>query len=106
MQQQKGELEKKLAALEDVRGKIATKLEDKVKVDQAKVESLVSVYANMKPVQAAQIISGINEDLAVEVLGKMKNKAAAEILNLMDPDKAKKLSEHFAGFREPATAAN
>ena len=41
-------------------------------------------------------------DLAVEILTKMKNKNAAEILNMMDPEKAKHLSERFAGFKEAA----
>jgi flagellar motility protein MotE (MotC chaperone) len=103
LQKQKAELEKKLAQLEDVRGKISARLDEKVKVDQQKVEALVSVYASMKPAQAAKVIEGINEDLAVEVLAKMKNKSAAEILNLMDAEKAKKISERYAGYREPAS---
>ena len=102
LQKHSAEVERRLASLEEVRTKISQKLEDKVKLDQQKVESLVSVYQNMKPVQAARIIESMNEDLAVEVLSKMKNKAAAEIVNLMNPDRAKKISEHFAGFREPA----
>jgi flagellar motility protein MotE (MotC chaperone) len=100
LQKQKDDLEKRLASLEDVRGKIAAKLEDKVKNDGEKVTALVSVYSNMKPAQAAVIIEGLNEDLAVDVLTKMKNKSAAEILNLMNPEKAKRLSEKFAGFKE------
>lgn len=102
LQRQRGELERRLASLNEVRASIAAKLEDKVKIDQQKVESLVSVYANMKPNQAAKVIEGLNEDLAVEVLAKMKNKAAAAILNLMDAEKAKKLSERFAGYRDVA----
>ena len=88
LQKQKEDLEKRLASLEDVRGKIAAKLEDKVKSDGEKVTALVSVYSNMKPAQAAKIIEGLNEDLAVEVLTKMKNKSAAEILNTMDSEES------------------
>lgn len=102
LQKQKEGLEKRLAELEELRGKISAKFDEKIKLDQQKVDSLVSVYANMKPAQAAKVLEGINEDLAVEVLAKMKNKSAAEILNLMDSDKAKKISEKFAGYREPA----
>jgi flagellar motility protein MotE (MotC chaperone) len=102
LQKQKEDLEKRLASLEDVRGKIAAKLEDKVKSDGEKVTALVAVYSNMKPAQAAKIIEGLNEDLAVEVLTKMKNKNTAEILNTMDSEKAKHLSEKFAGFKQAA----
>jgi flagellar motility protein MotE (MotC chaperone) len=104
LQKQKEDLEKRLAALEDVRAKIATKLEDKVKSDGDKVNSLVSVYSNMKPGQAAILLQGLNEDLAVEILTKMKNKNAAEILNTMEPEKAKHLTERFAGFKEAANS--
>jgi flagellar motility protein MotE (MotC chaperone) len=103
LQLQKQELEKRLAELEDLRVKIANRLEDKVKLDEQKVETLVSVYSNMKPAQAAKVMEGVNEDLVVAVLGRMKNKSAAEILNLMDSEKAKKISEKFVGFREPAS---
>jgi len=102
LQKQKEDLEKRLASLEDVRGKIAAKLEDKVKSDGEKVTALVAVYTNMKPAQAAKILEGLNEDLAVEILTKMKNKSAAEILNTMDSEKAKHLSEKFAGFKQAA----
>jgi flagellar motility protein MotE (MotC chaperone) len=105
LQKQRAEIEKKLSSLEEVRGKIAGRLEDKVKSDGEKVAALVTIYSNMKPGQAATIIQGMNEELAVEVLTKMKNKSAAEILNVMDAEKAKHLSERFAGFREPASAA-
>ena len=106
LQSQKTELEKRLAALEQVRGQIASKLENKVKSDGEKVTALVSVYSNMKPAQAAKIMEGLNEDLAIEVLNKMKNKSAAEILNMMDSEKAKHLSEKFAGFRDREPASN
>ncbi|MCC6278009.1 MAG: hypothetical protein IT289_08855 [Oligoflexia bacterium] len=103
LQNQKAELEKRLAELDELRAKIANRLDDKVKIDEQKVETLVSVYSNMKPSQAAKVLETANEDLVIAVLGRMKNKNAAEILNLMDAEKAKKLSEKFAGFREPAS---
>jgi flagellar motility protein MotE (MotC chaperone) len=105
LQKQKEQLEKRLAELEATRGKIATKLEEKVKVDQQKVETLIGMYQNMKPGQAAKLIETLDDDLAVEVLTKMKNKSAAEILNAMDTEKARKFSEKFAGYRWPANAS-
>ena len=53
----------------------------------------------MKPGQAANIISTINEDLAIQVLSKMKKKNAAQILNMIEPAKARVLSEKFAGYK-------
>ena len=58
----------------------------------------------MKPQSAAKVFEEIDEDLAVEVLGKMKKKQMAEILNLLKPDKAQRLSERFAGYKAKLAA--
>jgi flagellar motility protein MotE (MotC chaperone) len=99
LQRQKVELDKRIQQLEEMRGQIATVLKDRVEVDQEKVTKLVDLYSNMKPKQAADVIGSINEDLAVEVLAKMKKKNAAEIMNLLDPVKARVLSEKYTGYR-------
>ncbi|MCB0407058.1 MAG: hypothetical protein KDD34_02575 [Bdellovibrionales bacterium] len=98
LNKQKQEVESRIQYLEKVRREIAGVLKDRVEVDQEKVNKLVEFYSNMKPSQAAQIISNIDEDLAIGVLSKMKKKNAAEILNMIEPQKAKKLSERFAGY--------
>lgn len=99
LQRQKVELDKRITQLEDMRNQIAQILKDRVEVDQEKVAKLVDLYSNMKPKQAADVIGSINEELAVEVLAKMKKKSAAEIMNLLPPDKARVLSEKYTGYR-------
>lgn len=100
LHKQKVELDKKISQLDQLRGQIGNQLEEKVKVDQEQVDKLVSFYSNMRPQKAAKIIETLNEDLAVEVLRKMKKKEAAEIMNMLEPAKAQKLSERFAGYRK------
>ncbi|WP_374029262.1 magnesium transporter MgtE N-terminal domain-containing protein [Bdellovibrio bacteriovorus] len=106
LQVQKVELEKRLSELEEMRGKISGMLEDRVKADDQKVDTLVQMYSNMKPPQAAKVFETMDEDLAVEILGRMKKKNAADIMNLLKPEKAQILSEMFAGYkrRSPASA--
>lgn len=99
LQKQKVELDKRILQLESMRNQIAQTLKDRVEVDQEKVTKLVDLYTNMKPKQAADVIGTINEDLAVEVLAKMKKKNAAEIMNLLSPEKARVLSEKYTGYR-------
>ena len=99
LQKQKVEIEARIRQLEELRGQIATILKERIEVDQEKVNKLVETYSNMKPKQAAEILAGVDEDLAVEVLGKMKKKNAAEIMNLLQADKARTLSEKFAGYK-------
>lgn len=99
LQKQKVVLENKMKELDQIREKISTQLSNQVQMDEEKVAKLVEFYSSMKPANAAKILSTINEDLAVEVLGKMKKKEAAEILNLLEPDKSQKLSEKYAGYK-------
>jgi flagellar motility protein MotE (MotC chaperone) len=99
LQRQKVELDKRIQQLEDTRNQIAQILKDRVEVDQEKVAKLVDLYSNMKPKQAAEVIGSINEDLAVEVLAKMKKKSAAEIMNLLPAEKSRVLSEKYTGYR-------
>ncbi len=96
---QKVELEKRMKELEEMRRGISSVLEDKVKVDAEKLDTLVQMYTNMKPPQAAKVFEEMDEDLAVEILGKMKKKSAADILNLLKPEKARVISEKFAGYK-------
>ncbi|MGE0526196.1 MAG: MotE family protein [Bdellovibrionales bacterium] len=99
LQRQKVELDRRIQQLEEMRSQIAQTLQTRVEVDQEKVNKLVDLYSNMKPKQAADVIGSINEDLAVEVLAKMKKKNAAEIMNLLPPEKARVLSEKYTGYR-------
>ncbi|MGE0761658.1 MAG: MotE family protein [Bdellovibrionales bacterium] len=99
LQKQKAEIGSRIKQLEELRTQITAMLKDRVEVDQEKVMKLVETYSNMKPKQAADILAGIDEDLAVEVLGKMKKKNAAEIMNLLEPAKARAISEKYAGYK-------
>lgn len=104
LQAQKVELDKRLKELEDMRGKISSILEDRVKADDQKIDTLVQMYSNMKAPQAAKVFETMDEDLVVEILGRMKKKNAADIMNLLKPEKAQTISEKYAGYkRTPAS---
>ena len=99
LHKQKVEIEARIQKLVEVREQIANTLKERVELDEGKIKRLVDFYSNMKPQKAAKILTKINEDLAVEVLGKMKKKNAADIMNLLEPKKARVLSEKFAGYK-------
>lgn len=103
---QKEEIEAKLTQLEDYRNRISTLLKDRISSDSGKIETLVQVYSNMKPAQAAKVFETMDEDLVIEILGRMKKKNAADILNLVKIEKAQVLAEKYAGYRGPATASS
>jgi flagellar motility protein MotE (MotC chaperone) len=100
IQKQREDLDTKIKSLEETRANISTVLNERAVKDMEKVEALTQMYSNMKPGQAAKVLESVDEDLAVEVLGKMKKKNAAEIMNLMKSEKAQIFSEKFAGYRK------
>lgn len=100
---QKAAIEKKLVELEEYRAKISNMLQDRIKSDDGKVETLVQVYTNMKPGQAAKIFETMDEDLVIDILSRMKKKSAAEILNLIKTEKAQTFAERYAGYRVPTS---
>lgn len=99
LHKQKLEVENRIQHLEKTRDQIAGVLKERMEVDQQKVKTLVELYSNMKPQQAAKVIGTLNEDLAIEVVGQMKKKNAAEIMNLLEPSKAQTITEKFAGYK-------
>ena len=99
LHRQRAEVEVQIKRLEEMRRQIASVLNERVEIDEEKVNRLVEVYSSMKPKQAADIIATLNEDLAVEVLGRMKKKDAAGILNLIEAKKAQTLSEKYTGYK-------
>lgn len=98
LQLQKSELDEKIKLLDQARRDIASKLETRVAQDQENIEKLVGVYSNMKPQSAAQVIAKLDEELAISILRKMKKQDAGAIMNFMDPQKTKVLSEKYSGY--------
>lgn len=102
IEKQKSEIEKQVKKIEETRAKISSVLEEKIKTDDAKVDTLVQMYSNMKPQQVAKVFETLDEDLVIEILSRMKKKVAGDILNLVKPEKAQIFAERFAGYRTPA----
>lgn len=96
----KTEMEERLKELAQMRGDISAMLSDRLKADDSKVDNLVQMYSNMKPPQAAKVFESMDEDLAVEILVRMKKKNAAEIMNLLPPGKAQMFTERYAGYKK------
>ena len=99
LKNQKTDLDVRLKELRETREQISKMLEERVKNDDSKVETLVQMYSNMRPPQAAKVFETLDEDLAIEILGRMKKKSAADIMNLLKPEKAQIFSEKFAGYK-------
>ena len=73
-------------------------------VEETKIQSLVKIYENMKPKDAARIFNELEMPVLILVIDKMKEKKAAPILAGMDPMKAKKLTVELAERRKQEDA--
>lgn len=57
---------------------------------------LAKMYENMKPAQAAPILSALEMDIILDILGRMKEREAARILASMDAGLAARISTELS----------
>lgn len=64
--------------------------------EEKKFKSLVKIYENMKPRDAAKIFEQLDMEVLLEVVGRMSERKVAPILAEMDPGKAKEVTFELA----------
>lgn len=72
--------------------------------EETKLKSLVKIYENMKPDDAARIFDEVEMPILLLVIDKMSEKKAAPILAKMDSKKAKQVTVELAEQRRLSTA--
>ena len=90
-----GEVDKKLAAMQQLRQELMTLLDRKEQVEGERLGELSLIYEKMNPQKAALLIQDLDEQMAVELLLGIKKKTAGKILENLDPVKATELSRAF-----------
>ncbi|MEG2171772.1 MAG: hypothetical protein RRY29_00770 [Desulfovibrionaceae bacterium] len=89
----KQQMEQRLQELQSAELRVKGMLKDAQEVEGKKLSSLIAVYANMKPKQAAQTLQSLDERVAVKILTGLSPKQAGEILSYADPKTTAKLTE-------------
>lgn len=89
-------IDKKLEELRVLKKKVEEALREYRKEEDKKTQSLVKIYENMKPKNAADIMAKMNINNILPIVDKMKEKNAAEILGKMDPRIAKEITSRLA----------
>ncbi|MFM9890598.1 MAG: MotE family protein, partial [Rickettsiales bacterium] len=82
--------------------KIVAKYNEK---QSTEIKSLVKIYENMKPGDAANIFNQMDLPILLEVIDKMSERKVAPVLAAMDPKKAKDVTQELAEMRRSITAA-
>ncbi|MDL2306768.1 hypothetical protein LJC48_01880 [Desulfovibrio sp. OttesenSCG-928-C06] len=95
------ELEQRFVQMQELEMRLQIMLRDAEEIKDARYRQLVDVLANMKARQAAEVLSTLDEKVAVRVLAGMRGRQAGEILSFADPIKAARLTEALARMQMP-----
>jgi flagellar motility protein MotE (MotC chaperone) len=90
------EIDGKLEELRKLQDEIEILLVGKSAIEKKRLQELASIYQKMMPAKAALAITGLDQQLAADLLANMKVKAAAKILDQISKQKATELSTTFS----------
>ncbi len=93
-------IDDKIKQIEAMKKQVAALLDQYNKQEDAKIGSLVKIYENMKPAEAARIFDEVEMPILLLVIDAMAEKKAAPILAAMSPQKAKQLTVELANERK------
>jgi flagellar motility protein MotE (MotC chaperone) len=99
-------VDQKIAEMKDIQGKIQGLLKTYGDQETAKLKSLVKIYENMKPKDAAPIFEQLEMDILLDVVERMKEAKFAPILAQMNPAKAKEITGELARRRQLSQAVS
>lgn len=92
-------MEERVAELKKLEAEATDILKQYQEKEDKKIKSLVRIYENMKPKDAARIFEKMEMPVLLEVVSHMKEAKAAPILAKMDPKNAKEVTTELAGRR-------
>lgn len=100
LQATENRIDQKISDLKQIEDRIQSMLQQFDKEEEAQIKSLVKVYENMKPKDAARIFNRLEMDILLDVVERMKEKKMAPVLAQMSPEKAEALTVELATRRQ------
>jgi len=98
-------IDARLKEVKEVEARIKAETQEKDQVETARFKSLVTMYENMKPRDAAKIFDGLDMDVLIKVVSQINPRSMADIMAQMTPDIAERLTVALAS-KAQATAKN
>jgi flagellar motility protein MotE (MotC chaperone) len=89
-------VESKLMQIKEGQQELQTAAQKKEEGEAARFKSLVTMYENMKPRDAAKIFDRLDVNVLLQVASMMSPRSMSEILALMTPDRAEQLTVELA----------
>jgi flagellar motility protein MotE (MotC chaperone) len=93
-------IDKKVEELKVLRETIAGLIKTFDSQQDAKLLSLVKIYENMKPKDAARIFEDMELETLLDVAERMKERKLAPIMAKMNPERAREMTVELARLRE------
>jgi len=93
-------IDKKIGELQNLRETIFGLIKKFDSQQDAKLQSLVKIYENMKPKDAARIFENLELETLLEVAERMKERKLAPIMAKMDPEKAREMTVELRNLRQ------
>lgn len=104
LRQARQQIESQLETLTTLRQEITELLVEKEAFEEQRFGHLVKVYEGMRPAEAASLVERLDEDTAVRLFFRMKEKKISKILEAVKPDVAARLSERLAALQHKTNA--
>jgi flagellar motility protein MotE (MotC chaperone) len=76
--------------------RIGTVTEQKTQVDATRFKGIVTMYESMKPKDAAKIFDRLDMSVLIEVASQIAPRKMSDIVGLMQPDAAERLTVEMA----------
>jgi len=95
-------VDEKIAQLKQIQAQVDAAIGKSAAEDDERIKSLVHIYENMKPKDAATIFEGMEMPALLQLLTRMKDLKTAPILAAMAPDKARAVTVALAQRKDPA----
>lgn len=93
-------IERRVAELEDLRQVIEARIKVFDEQQEDKLGSLVKIYENMKPKDAARIFEELEMTTLLEVAERMKERKLAPVMAQMGPERAREVTVELRALRE------
>ena len=91
------EINKKLAQLQAYEKKLRSVMQEYSAKEKERLDSLVKLYASMKPRDAARILNTLDIEVSTALVREMKPSASSAILSQMEASKAKAITDALIG---------
>jgi len=93
-------IDKKVVELQNLRATIEGLIKTFDEQQDAKLLSLVKIYENMKPKDAATIFEDLELETLLEVAERMKERKLAPVMAKMNPEKAREMTVELRQLRQ------